>query len=969
MADALDVQVKGIVQGVGFRPFVYRLAAEHQVKGWVLNATDGVFIHVEAERAQLEAFVEELSANPPAAAQVDEAIVREGSFEGFEGFEIRFSDAGEVERTTLVSPDLATCDDCVRELFDPADRRYRYPFINCTNCGPRFTIIESLPYDRKSTSMKDFPMCPDCASEYADPADRRFHAQPDACFDCGPHVSWRERRGMGGATCSDVTASGAEGGTGAVGVSGAEGGTGASGAGAAGTPVVAGAPAASGTADFGELSWGMTREQSDAIFARASELLCEGRIVAVKGLGGFHLVCDANNAQAVALLRARKRREGKAFAVMLRDVDAARSVCEVGELEEATLTSAKHPIVLLRKRGDAHLARGLADKLPELGVMLPYTPVQHLLMHDFEEAWHRAGLDGEGAGVPMLVMTSGNLHDEPIVTDDRDAFEKLACVADAFLGNDRAIRSRYDDSVVRVVRAGSAGEVVQIVRRARGFAPHPLPFGSREGGEGGAGGAGGSREGGEDGQRGGASVGDDGEEGPDGQRFSLFAAGPEQKNTFTLTREGEAFVSQHIGDMENAETYDAWLDAKARFERLFELKPTLLACDRHPEYLSTKWAREESRTSGLPLVEVQHHHAHIASVLGESGTQGPVCGIAFDGTGYGMDGAIWGGEVLLATQGDFERFAAFSYVPMPGGAAAVKHPLRMAYGVLWAYGLLDHPGAADSLAALGPQAMLCGQMIERGINSPRTSSVGRLFDAASALLGICPEPLYEGEPAILLEAAMTQPDACPENRAAAVACAGGAGECLAGAADAGAVVACAEDAGGAAGSAGAGADFAGADPHADTPYYIDIVRNLAAPDAPAGLASPAAPVPASSRETPAYLLDAAPLFRAMLDDKAAGVPTSLIARRFHEAFVRLIVQVAGLVRGERGTSKVALSGGVFMNRYLVEHAVAALESEGFEVLINKELPPNDGCVSFGQAVVACARKDGHDEGFERDAAG
>ena len=864
MAAALDIQVKGIVQGVGFRPFVYRLACEHGARGWVLNATDGVFIHVEGESAQLDDFVRQLSARPPAAAQVEEVLVQEAPVEGFDSFEIRFSDAGAVERTTLVSPDLAICKDCERELFDPADRRYRYPFINCTNCGPRFTIIERLPYDRKNTSMKDFPMCGRCASEYADPADRRFHAQPDACFECGPHVSWRERRDVEDGLRAD-------------------------------------APDAlrpcAGIAAFGEVSWGRTREQSDAIFARAAQLLCEGAILAVKGLGGFHLVCDANNERAIARLRARKRREGKAFAVMMRNAGAARRVCEAGQLELETLNSVQRPIVLLRKRPDARLARGLADKLPELGVMLPYTPVQMLLMHDFEEAWRAAGLDGvvcsggvcdtSNARTPMLVMTSGNIHDEPIVTDDAEAYEKLADVADAFLGNDRAIRARYDDSVVRVVRVGE-GEAVQVVRRARGLAPRPLAI------EGEAQDAAGAVP---------------------APEASVFAAGPEQKNTFTITRGGEAFVSQHVGDMENAETYDAWLDAKARFEQLFELQPTLLACDRHPEYLSTKWARQAAREQGLPLVELQHHHAHIASVLGERGIEGPVCGIAFDGTGYGMDGTIWGGEVLLATQGDFERFAAFRCAPMPGGAAAVKHPLRMAYGELWACGLLEHPGAAPALKALGPQAQICGQMIEKGINSPLTSSVGRIFDAASALLGICPEPSYEGEPAILLEAAITQPDAAPAGEAAAAPDPASAGQP----------------------AAPAAADAAA------TRYRIGIARN---PDAPA---SP-------SREVPAWLLDPAPLFRAMLDDKAAGAPASLIARRFHEAFVRLIVDVARLVRDERGIDQVALSGGVFMNRHLIEHACADLQKEGFSVVLNRDLPPNDGCVSFGQAVIACARQ-------------
>ena len=866
MREALDIQVKGIVQGVGFRPFVYRLAKKYLIDGWVLNATDGVFIHAEGETKLLDEFVIELSENPPAASRVEEVALKEVPLEDFDSFEIRFSDAGAVEKTTLVSPDLATCDDCTRELFNPNDRRYRYPFINCTNCGPRFTIIEKLPYDRKSTSMKDFPMCERCAREYGDPLDRRFHAQPDACFECGPHLSWREHEG------GDVDA------------------------------------------PLGPTAWGATREESDAILARAVELLLEGKILAVKGLGGFHLVCDASNPNAVALLRARKRREGKAFAVMMGDVASVREVCEVGEAEESILSSTQRPIVLLRKRSDASFAPGLADELPELGVMLPYTPIQHLLLHDFANETRGRGLclipeAGENKRAlenetktpspcltaPMLVMTSGNIHDEPIVIDDEDAYAKLFGVADAFLGHNRAIRARYDDSVVRVVEAGSAGEAVQFIRRARGYAPLPLALPAACHPERNA-----QRE--VEGSHAASECASP----------SIFATGPEQKNTFALTRDAEAFVSQHIGDLENAETYDAWLQAKDRYETLFEIKPARIACDLHPEYLTSKWAREQSRERDLPLTEVQHHHAHIVSAMGEHGLTGPVCGVAFDGTGYGVDGAIWGGEVLLSNLSAFERFANFAYVPMPGGAAAVKHPLRMAYGVLWAFDLLDHPGAVEALEPLGEQAAVCEQMIDRGINTPMTSSVGRLFDAASALLGICTEPTYEGEPAILLEAAIGNADGscCHPERSAQRG-------------DEGSRAASAEDA------------------SAAERYAIVVVKNTATPES-------------TAQDTSVVLFDAAPTFAALLDDRAAGVPVGVIARRFHDAFVQAIVMAAELVRGMYDIDTLVLSGGVFMNRYLIEHALAALEAAGFTVAVNRDLPPNDGCISFGQAVVAWA---------------
>ena len=882
MVEALYIHVKGIVQGVGFRPFVYREAKKHLINGWVLNATDGVHIHAEAESQLLDEFVIALAEEAPAASQVTEIELKEVPLEDFDSFEIRFSDDAEVEATTLVSPDLATCEDCVRELFDPADRRYRYPFINCTNCGPRFTIIEQLPYDRKQTSMKEFPMCPVCAKEYADPLDRRFHAQPDACFDCGPTVYFAVLTNgemadaaavLGTESCRDSEGSRAERATPSESRQSP----------APGTPsltVGERSDLSSAAATNDELAndqeaplsskpstiagvpvfWGSDREKSDEVFAQAVAALRAGQIVAVKGLGGFHLACDAANADAIARLRERKRREGKAFAVMMPTLDDVRAVCEVNEAEEALLTGSQRPIVLLKKRADAQFAKGLADDLPELGVMLPYTPVQHLLLHDFGG---------------MLVMTSGNIHDEPIVTDDVRAMEVLAGVADAILGNNRAIRSRYDDSVERVVTAGSAGPTLQVIRRARGFAPLPLkvPAACQP----------------EDSAR-----SDEQAELVDTAAVgTVFATGPEQKATFCLTRPGEAFVSQHIGDMENAETFDAWLEAKSIYERLFELTPELVACDKHPEYLSSKWALDAAQP--LPVFEVQHHHAHIAAVMAENGLEGPVCGFAFDGTGYGEDGAIWGGEVLLANLQTFERFANFAYVPLPGGAAAIKHPLRAAYGVLWEFDLLEHPAAQRALAPLGEAAELCGQMIERGLNTPMTSSVGRLFDAASAILGVCTEPKYEGEGAILLEAAIGRTDSEVHM------------------------------------------DY---DPDAER-YAIELVKNTATPDS-------------TALDTSVVLLDPAPVFQALLDDLEEGLPIPVIARRFHDAFVDAMVMVSRLVRGAFDVDAFALGGGVFMNRYVTEHAVAALEADGCTVALSRELPPNDGCISYGQAVVALA---------------
>lgn len=677
----VHIHVTGIVQGVGMRPFVYREAMAHGICGWVLNAGDGVHIEAHAPADALDAFVAALSEHAPAAARVEHVEVVDLAANGWDaaneqGFRIVASQ-DQTAHTTLVSPDIATCNDCLRELFDPADRRYHYPFINCTNCGPRFTIIRSLPYDRAATSMDRFPMCPECAAEYADPLDRRFHAQPDACFDCGPHITWREAAGGMVLESSEAT------------------------------PAV-----------------GDTRESSDAIIERCVELLEAGGIVAIKGLGGFHLACDAANEQAVVELRRHKRRSNKPLAVMVRDLTDAERLCRVNDAERDLLAGSIRPIVLLRRRGvgmgdsfDAlALAPSVAHDLPELGVMLPYTPLQHLLL-----------AAAETHGMHALVMTSGNLSEEPIETDDGLAWEHLvaAGIADALLGNDRAILSRYDDSVVRVVDG-----VVMPVRRARGYAPQPLPLPAL------------------------ASAAP-----------CVLACGPQQKATIALTREdangtSACFVSQHIGDVENGATFDAWNAARTRLEDLFDLAPAALACDLHPSYLSSQWAREQAREHNLPLIEVQHHHAHIASVMAEAIATGQlapnarVLGIAFDGTGAGTDGTIWGGEFLVAGLADFERTAHLRTWALPGGAASVRDARRNAFALLSELDLLEHPGAAGLLGGLDEQTRsITTTMIKRNINSPRTSSMGRLFDAAAAILDICGTATYEGEPAIELEAA------------------------------------------------------------------------------------------------------------------------------------------------------------------------------------------------------------------------
>lgn len=813
----VHIHVTGIVQGVGMRPFVYREAMAHGICGWVLNAGDGVHIEAHALAGALDAFVAALSEHAPAAARVEHVEVVDLAANGWdaaneEGFRIVASQ-DQTAHTTLVSPDIATCDDCLRELFDPADRRYHYPFINCTNCGPRFTIIRSLPYDRAATSMDCFPMCPKCAAEYADPLDRRFHAQPDACFDCGPHIMWRE------ASVGDE-------------------------------PGEAAAPLAVGT----------TRETSDAIIDRCVELLACGGIVAIKGLGGFHLACDASNEQAVAELRRRKRRSNKPLAVMVRDLADVERLCHVGDVERGLLAGSIRPIVLLRRRavcgsgGDSPdalaLAPSVARDLPELGVMLPYTPLQHLLL-----------AAAEARGVHALVMTSGNLSEEPIETDDDLAWKHLvaAGIADALLGNDRAILSRYDDSVVRVVDGA-----VMPVRRARGYAPQPLPLPAC-----------------------------------DGTAPCILACGPQQKATIALTREGAngeatCFVSQHIGDVENGGTFDAWNAARTRLEDLFDLAPAALACDVHPSYLSGQWAREQARKCNLPLVEVQHHHAHIASVMAEAiaadqlTTDTRVLGIAFDGTGAGTDGTIWGGEFLVASLGGFERAAHLLTWALPGGAASVRDARRNAFALLSELGLLEHPGAARLLDGLDEQTRsVTATMIERGINSPRTSSMGRLFDASAAILGICGQATYEGEPAVELEAAawraLDSESACPTGNIAGFS------------------------------------------------------------------------VTESSRPDDCHVLNSRPLFEALLEGIRTGVPAGKLALGFHIAIARSSARIAREICAREGLDTVALSGGVFMNQLLLQFLTRELKSAGLTVLVPHTAPVNDGCIAYGQAAVASAR--------------
>jgi hydrogenase maturation protein HypF len=775
------VRVEGIVQGVGFRPFVHALAGRLGLAGVVGNDAGGVFVEVEGAAETVDRFLRALAAEAPPLAVIERVTATPLAPTGAAGFEIAPSRAGG-ERQTLVSPDTATCPDCLRELADPADRRHRYPFINCTNCGPRFTIVRDVPYDRPATTMAGFSMCADCAREYADPADRRFHAQPVCCPACGPTLALLDRDGRA----------------------------------ADGEPLAA-----------------------------AAARLRAGEVVAVKGLGGYHLAADAASEPAVAALRARKHREDKPFAVMVADLEAARALCRVDEAEAAMLASPRRPIVLLGRippegsgepQGGAPedrlaVARSVAPGNRSLGVMLPYTALHHLLLAE--------------VGRP-IVLTSGNVSDEPIAYLDDEASERLGGIADRFLVHDRPIHVRADDSVVRAFRGRELP-----LRRSRGFAPQPLglpwPFPRH-----------------------------------------VLACGAELKHTFCLAKGGHAFVSHHIGDLESYETFRSFTEGVGHFRRLFAVSPEVVAHDLHPEYLSTKYALE---LDGVELEAVQHHHAHVAACLADNGEPGPVIGVAYDGLGFGADGTIWGGELLVADLEGFRRAGHLDTVAMPGGAAAIREPWRMA--AAWLDAALGGR-VPERLAVVGRNPDRWEQVValaRSGTASPVTSSAGRLFDAVAAILGVRDAVNYEGQAAVELEQ-------------------------LADPAEAGAYPARV----GPGGSAGSG------------------------PGRPVGSGSGGG-----------LVLAGADLVRAVVEELEAGVAPPLIAARFHNGLAAATVAACSALREETDLETVALSGGVFQNLLLLERTVAGLEGRGFRVLTHSRVPPNDGGISLGQAAVAGAR--------------
>lgn len=766
---AVDLHITGLVQGVGFRPFIHRLATSLNLCGTVQNGPAGVRIHIEGTTEKIAAFRRRLQPESPPASRIEEVTVLPAENAGFSEFAIVSSGTGAV--TTRISPDLAVCEECLADMEEPG-RRKDYAFTNCTNCGPRFSIVLSLPYDRAKTTMTEFVMCDACQSEYGDVRDRRFHAQPVACDDCGPSYTL--------------------------------------------------VPPA------GETTSGEAITDVDEVLSGLSHLLESGAIVAMRGIGGFHLACDATNNEAVLRLRSGKRREAKPFAVMFQDLDTVREYAEVSKTEAAELSSMARPIVLLSRpsaeptpgdRGGQDdppyqpLAESVTQGLSTIGAVLPYLPLHHLFF--------------ARTSLRVIVLTSGNLSDEPIVRNNREAQSRLGGVADSFLLHNREIHNRVDDSVRMVV-----SEVPRMVRRARGYVPNPIRLGVDAGG--------------------------------------ILAVGAELKNALCVGRGEEAFLSQHIGNLDSAEVMEFFEEVVERIPMLLDTIPQMIVRDLHPDYLSSIYADQ----SGLPTVSVQHHHAHIASCLAENLQVDPVIGFAFDGTGYGPDDAIWGGEVLVCDLHDYERVSHFAYVPMPGGDLAIREPWRMAlaylrsaFGDAWPERVLPPQAAAGEaglVATIGA--------IEKGINCPATSSAGRLFDAVSSIIGLCQHSRFEAEAPMLLESVIER----------------------------------------------------GVDDH----YPAEIDGTV------------------SFHST----------IEAIVGDLMSGIDRGLISARFHNTIVDVIVELAQGIRSERGLDRVALSGGLFQNRYVLGRSERRLGEAGFTVFTQKEVPSNDGGIALGQLAVAAWRR-------------
>jgi hydrogenase maturation protein HypF len=753
MSERRQIHVEGMVQGVGFRPFIYALAAENGLAGFVSNNNTGVIIELEGEAAALDRFLKDLREQAPPHASVQKILCDTIPCRGEDSFRIAPSRDGE-KRSAYISPDTAICDECHRELLDPFNRRHRYPFISCTHCGPRFTIIRKVPYDREQTMMADFRMCWECEREYHDPTSRRFHAQANACWDCGPAVRLL-------------------------------------------------------------MSDGSEMNEADPVSA-AARLLCRGAIVALKGLGGYHLACNALDQSAVATLRERKKREKKPFALMAGDIHSIELYSFVEERDKHLLCSAERPIVLLRKCDANFIASEVAPGQRYLGWLLPYTPLHCLLTLDAE--------------LP-LVMTSGNVSEEPIAFTDPGALQQLRGIADYFLVSDRKIHTRCDDSIVR-----SFGNQQVIIRRSRGYAPRPIALQHRFAQE-------------------------------------TLACGAHLKNTFCLGKDHSAFLSQHIGDLENYQTFNSFVDAIEQFKFFFDIEPAVIGHDLHPDYASSRYA---AGLDGTVKVGVQHHHAHIASCIAEHGLDGPVIGIAFDGSGYGADGSLWGGEFLIADLAGYTRRAHLRYVSLAGGESAIRQPWRSALSyVRDALGTNPRAVGLPAWQAIDSNRVaLIERMLDRNVNTFQTSSCGRLFDAAASILGLHHAVDFEGQAAMALEAATRE----------------GIEETY--------------------------------------PFQID------------------------GKEP--WQIDMRPAIAALVHEALAKIETAVMAAKFHNTLVAVIMELCLRLRKAERLNRVCLSGGTFQNMYLLKRAFSRLGQCGFEVFINSKVPTNDGGISFGQSVVANA---------------
>ena len=797
------IHISGIVQGVGFRPFVYSLAKRLNLTGWVRNTSAGVDIEADGLLEALEAFTKLIEVEVPPLAQIDEIIVATREPNCYSTFEILHSKAIP-QAFQPISPDVSICDDCLSELFNPEDHRYLYPFINCTNCGPRFTIIEDIPYDRPNTTMAAFEMCQYCAAEYDDPSNRRFHAQPIACPECGPSV-WLEANDDKNTKLEP---------------------------------------------SFNNINLQLNNQPSIDSIVTTQQLLSDGKIVAIKGLGGFHLACDALNRNAVLELRSRKLRVDKPFALMMPDIMTIEAHCLVNREEKKLLESRQRPVVILERRPGSTVVSEIAPGQHTIGVMLPYTPLHYLLFAKLDE-------NSQSFDIPsVLVMTSGNLSEEPIAVENEEARINLSMLSDAFLMHDRQIHTRSDDSVFRVFidPLDNQSSIALPLRRSRGYAPFPvhLPF----------------------------------------EVPPILAAGAELKNTFCFATNNYAFVSHHIGDLENYETLSSFENGITHYERLFRISPHVLAYDLHPDYMATRYALERAKREGLSAFGIQHHHAHIAACMADNnhGTDEKVIGVSFDGTGYGEDSTIWGGEFLLSDYLQYERPCHLRYVPLPGGDKAIREPWRMALvwlaqsGIEWSDDIPSVKFAAQKSTASMNFLDILDRQIQTGINSPLTSSVGRLFDAVSSLIGVRQEISYEAQAAIELEALV--------------------------------------------------------DPYVKGTYPFIIEIDYSGNN---------------TADNVTRTIDPSPLINSIVYDLNKNVPASIISARFHNSIAEIVMNLCTILREEYNLSTIALSGGVWQNFTLYLKTVELLRKHSFTVMTHRQIPCNDGGISLGQAVIAAKR--------------